>query len=145
MTSCSQQINRGAFRKGVSGNPGGRPAHRLPDGRSLTELAREHTDAAVRTLAAVLQDARSPAAAKVSAAAALLDRGWGRPPQYVALSEQRAEPMFNEFTAAARIAALLESARERASAQTADIDPDGTTSPDPSLLDHSMRESEAAS
>jgi hypothetical protein len=62
---------------GRSGNPGGRPKAL----REVMELARARTEAAVDTLAAVMADETAPPAARVSAATALLDRGWGRPVQ----------------------------------------------------------------
>jgi hypothetical protein len=92
------------FRKGQSGNPGGRPKVKLPDGRTLTEIAREHTPKAVQTLVAVLDSAEASEAAKVSAATAILDRGWGRPRQDLGI-----EMKPDEATAA-----LLEQARRRA-------------------------------
>jgi hypothetical protein len=63
------------FQKGVSPNPGGRPkavGH-------LRELARKHTAEAVGTLLAVMMNSKSPPAARVAAASAMLDRGHGRP------------------------------------------------------------------
>lgn len=76
-----------AFAKGQSGNPGGRPKVTLPDGRSLQDLAREHTADAVNALVAVMGDDDSPPAAVVSAASAILDRGWGRPKQELDASD----------------------------------------------------------
>jgi hypothetical protein len=63
------------FPKGVSPNPGGRPkvvAH-------VRELARKHSAEAVRTLLTVMKNAKSPPAARVAAATAMLDRGHGKP------------------------------------------------------------------
>lgn len=65
--------------KGQSGNPSGRPKVKL----DLRELARSHTREAVETLVAVMRNERTPAAARVSAATSLLDRGYGRPAQTV--------------------------------------------------------------
>ena len=45
----------------------------------IRSLARSHTEAAIRTLAAIMKQRKAPAAARISAACALLDRGWGRP------------------------------------------------------------------
>ncbi|GAA0295684.1 hypothetical protein GCM10009087_01790 [Sphingomonas oligophenolica] len=53
---------------------------RAPEGPTLSELARAHTEAAIDALATVMKDGGSDAA-KVSAANAILDRGWGRPRQ----------------------------------------------------------------
>lgn len=75
-----------AFTKGKSGNPGGRPKLAMADGRSLRDIAREYTQTAIEALADVIGDEESPPAARVSAATALLDRGWGRPSQSVELS-----------------------------------------------------------
>jgi len=44
-------------------------------------LARIHTRKAVRTLVAIMNQPNAPASARVSAAEALLDRGWGKPKQ----------------------------------------------------------------
>ena len=45
--------------------------------RPVVELAREHTESAIATLAKITEDASASAAARVSAAVALLNRGWG--------------------------------------------------------------------
>lgn len=74
-----------AFQKGQSGNPSGRPKHVLADGKSLAELAREHTGTAIETLVEVMGDDAAPHNARVSAAGAILDRGWGRPKQDIGL------------------------------------------------------------
>jgi uncharacterized protein DUF5681 len=72
----------GRFKKGQSGNPGGRP-------KIFTEVkqaAREHTEAALQTLLAVVNNEKASAAARVAAANAILDRGWGKPGQYIETS-----------------------------------------------------------
>lgn len=75
------------FAPGQSGNPGGRAKVTLPDGRSLADVAREHTMDAVSTLVEVMTDADAPPPARVSAASAILDRGWGRPTQDVDIGD----------------------------------------------------------
>jgi hypothetical protein len=40
-----------------------------------------HSRKAVKTLAAIMNEPRAPYAARVAAAEALLDRGWGKPKQ----------------------------------------------------------------
>jgi hypothetical protein len=48
---------------------------------SLKDLARKYTDDALLTLADIMANDGEPAAARVSAANALLDRGYGKPSQ----------------------------------------------------------------
>lgn len=47
----------------------------------IRSLARSHTNSAIKTLAGIMTQTSAPAAARVSAAQALLDRGWGKAPQ----------------------------------------------------------------
>lgn len=81
------------FVKGKSGNPSGRPKVILADGKSLADLAREHTERAVMVLVEVMESEGAAEAARVSAANAILDRGWGKPKQEMDLNvkEDRAE------------------------------------------------------
>ena len=57
--------------------------------KTLSELARENTESALAALLEVAQDTSAPAAARVQAAKALLDRAWGRPPQH--------KPLYGRF------------------------------------------------
>ncbi len=65
------------FQPGQSGNPGGRPK----DNAVVRDLAREHTLGAIKALADALEDENSRV--RVTAAEALLDRGWGKPAQTI--------------------------------------------------------------
>lgn len=47
----------------------------------IRSLARSHTRSAILALAGVMRSKDASHAARVSAATALLDRGWGKPPQ----------------------------------------------------------------
>ena len=47
----------------------------------IRSLARAHTETALRTLASIVTQKAAPASARVAAATALLDRGWGKPLQ----------------------------------------------------------------
>jgi hypothetical protein len=49
----------------------------------IKSLARAFTEKAVNVLAGIMQQEESPPAARVAAATALLDRGWGKPTQPV--------------------------------------------------------------
>lgn len=49
----------------------------------IRSLARSHTESAIKTLAGIMNEKKSPAAARVAAASAILDRGWGKPKQDV--------------------------------------------------------------
>ena len=50
-------------------------------------LARRHSRSAIKVLAAIMNQADGPATARVSAAQALLDRGWGKAAQPLAGEE----------------------------------------------------------
>ncbi len=77
-TSASTPKKRGRgkpFAQGVSGNPGGRP--RLP--AEMRERALAYSSDMLDVLAAIATDSSKPAAARVSAASAILDRAHGKP------------------------------------------------------------------
>lgn len=49
----------------------------------IKSLARSHTEAAINCLAGIMNKESAPESARVAAANALLDRGWGKPAQPV--------------------------------------------------------------
>lgn len=67
------------FQKGQSGNPGGKPKEL----KGIQELARSHAPEAIRTLASIMKNAKAGPAARAMASNSLLDRGYGRPAQFV--------------------------------------------------------------
>lgn len=100
--------NSTSFRPGQSGNPGGRPKENpLPNGRTLRELAREHTVEAIETLIAIAEDKTAPASARVSAAVAVLDRGYGKPAQTIADEDGNSLSWFDLLTNAQRRANMF--------------------------------------
>lgn len=70
---------RGLWLPGQSANPAGRPR----DSYEIQALARSYAPKALQTLVDIAADKTLPPAARVSAAQALLDRGYGRPMQQV--------------------------------------------------------------
>lgn len=58
----------------------------------IRSLARGHTDKAIQALAGIMNSAKAPAAARVSAAQAILDRGWGKPTQPIS-GDDEADPI----------------------------------------------------
>jgi hypothetical protein len=61
--------------------------------KTITEirsLARSHTRTAINVLVGVMRAKDATPAARVSAATAILDRGWGKPVQALASGEDRA-------------------------------------------------------
>ncbi len=77
--------NHGGRQPGAGRPPGSRNKETLAReerAKTLSALARENTEPALAALVEVAEDASAPAAARVQAAKALLDRGWGRPPRH---------------------------------------------------------------
>ena len=82
--SSKKQPRGKPFQKGVSGNPSGR--EKLPeDVKHVRELARQYTAQAIETLATVM--ATGSPNAQVSAANALIDRGWDKAEQPITGAE----------------------------------------------------------
>lgn len=79
---------RGGKRPGAGRRPGSYTKINAQQKRTLTEIARDHTEAAIRTLTSIMLNNEAPAAARATAANSVLDRGWGRPTQ----SHQHAGP-----------------------------------------------------
>ena len=101
---------RPPWRPGISGNPSGRSKHNV----DLQQLARDRTVDAIGTLINVMRNANAASAARVSAAIALLDRGWGRPTEALRLVDGQGQDRalvnsdFSQLEAARRIAFVLE-------------------------------------
>lgn len=79
----------------------GRPAGaKSKVGQDLREAAQAFTDDALSVLAEIMRDDEQPAASRVSAASAILDRGHGKPTQVmdttVRLADVSDEPVVSE-------------------------------------------------
>src|ERR1700730_15443547 len=68
-----------SFKPGQSGNPSGGPRI-LAD---VQNAARDYSAEAIETLARIMRNPKTPAPARISAACALLARGYGKPLQTV--------------------------------------------------------------
>lgn len=62
--------------------------------KELQDMAKDHAKEALETLRKIMTNDQEPAAARVSAANAILDRGYGKPPQ--ALTGPDGGPMQHE-------------------------------------------------
>lgn len=71
-----------AWQPGVSGNVLGRP-RMTEEAREARDLARKHTAAAISRLAELMRSTDETIA--IAAAEAILNRGWGRAPQAIAI------------------------------------------------------------
>lgn len=129
------------FPRGKSGNPGGRPKGDI----ELRRAARERTAEALETLINIMRNGKAASAARVSAAQAILDRGWGKAIAPTAFTNMDGEdrPLGAEISTletARRIAWLLAQGLKVLPAQQPQLDstnrePDLNTpseSPDPS-------------
>lgn len=74
----------------------------------IRSLARKHTQAAMRTLAHIMREPSAPHSARVAAANALLDRGWGKPDATVTIDDKRDASDWNR----AELVALLNDSRK---------------------------------
>jgi hypothetical protein len=79
---------RGGARPGAGRKPGKVGAAK----RALAEMAKDYAQDALRTLAQIATSGESEAA-RVSAATALLDRAYGRPPQSLAIGNPDGSPL----------------------------------------------------
>ncbi len=74
------------FKKGKSGNPGGRPK----EVAEVRELAKKHGPAAIKRLVKLMASENERTA--VAACEAVLNRGYGRPPQSLSLAGEEDGP-----------------------------------------------------
>lgn len=80
---------RGGKRPGAGRKPGTVTSAK----RALADLAKDHAEAAMKTLVEIAKDKQAPHAARVSAATAILDRGYGKPAQAMTVGNPDGTPM----------------------------------------------------
>lgn len=100
-------------------NPAGRPAII----RDIREAAKGHTRQALNTLISVMNDLDAPQGARIAAATAILDRGWGKPQQSL---EARIGVENVGATAAEVLMRLTEQAKQAREARILDVTPTST-------------------
>ena len=76
------------FVKGQSGNPGGKPKVN----KEAKELARQHTAEAINRLVQIMRQQKD-AKASLTAAMAIIERGWGRAPQSLEMTGKDGGPI----------------------------------------------------
>lgn len=74
-------------------------------GPLVTTLARQYTESAINLLGKMVEDEKAPPAARVAAAQALLDRGWGKAPIQIDVS---VKAKFDDFLREVGVAAIYE-------------------------------------
>lgn len=100
------RLETGRFAPGNKANPGGRPKELYPE---VVELARGNTKTCIKGLMDIGGNSRYPAAARVQAYIAVLDRGWGKAPQLLAVSNQNDDkPRRDRPAMEAKLAGILE-------------------------------------
>lgn len=112
---------RGGKRPGAGRKPGTAQVATTEKKKGLAELAQAHTAAALKALADICKDPKAPAASRVQAASALLDRGYGKPVQSVEHAGPGGRPMEMNLTKteqARRVAFLLTDASRANGAET---------------------------
>jgi hypothetical protein len=120
------------FKPGKSGNPGGRPKGDI----ELRRAARERTAEALATLVTIMRNTKAATAARVSAAEAILNRGWGKPVQPNAFTDVEGNDRpfgrdieFTDLEKARRIAHILAQGVKSLPPQQAESITNGNSAP----------------
>jgi hypothetical protein len=109
-----QMAARGGRRAGAGRKAGAKNRATKEIKATLEDLAREHTGAALQTLADICAKGSSESA-RVAAATALLDRGYGKPKQAIVGGPEGSDPLKVELSladAARAIAFMFAAAKE---------------------------------
>ena len=90
--------SHGGYRKGAGRPAGSKSRADADDTKNLSDIARSHTEQAINTLVDITKNGRTDAA-RVSAANAILDRGYGKPPVKDNFEAKTMPPMIIELVA----------------------------------------------
>ena len=84
-----QVVARSSAGRFVRGAPSPNPGGRSRAEGDVRALARQHTEEALQGILAIARSQKAPAQARLNAWTAILDRGYGRPGQTLALTDDR--------------------------------------------------------
>lgn len=73
---------RGGKRPGAGRKPGSKSRATIEAKATLSEIAKQYAPEAIETLRSIMHSTKAPAAARVAASNAIIDRGYGKPPQF---------------------------------------------------------------
>ena len=116
----------GRFAPGQSGNPSGRPKR----DEDIAALARTHAADAIAVLVSIAENPKANDSSRISAANSLLDRGYGRVPQAVAVKTESNNDTFlrlwryltvGEMVAEAKVSPTRSSSRDHTLGSDADL------------------------
>ncbi|MEO9633074.1 MAG: hypothetical protein ABJG14_21860 [Sulfitobacter sp.] len=93
---------RGGARKGAGRPKGSRSAATKEQIKTISELAKDHAPAALKALVQVATRGKSEAA-RVSAASAILDRGYGKPSQSHEVTGKDGKPISHDMKVTAKV------------------------------------------
>ena len=88
MTAPNRSLD-GRFKRGRSGNPGGRPKTLA----RVQDLARQYSETSIKVLGEIMEDEDERGATRIAAIQVLLDRGWGKPLQRIDTGKTDIEDM----------------------------------------------------
>lgn len=97
-----------AWKKGQSGNPAGRPKRSI----DLMAKASQFDDEVLNLYVSIIRDPKAPRRDKLTAAQALLDRGFGKPGQSIMLQGDAEKPVVTAQLSREQMEAVVAAAKE---------------------------------